>query len=119
MIPLDHSPFAIGRREGSSLLLTAEGVSRKHAEIVGTSDGWMIRDCNSTNGTFVNGRRLSDNHLLIHGDYITIGGIRFDVVEQIDDSECTQVISPDTENLERMLDMKVVVPCLSANGFSF
>ncbi len=111
VIPLDHSPFAIGRKEGSSLLLAAEGVSRKHAEIIETFDGWQIKDCGSTNGTFVNGRRLTENLLLNHGDYITIGGIRFDVVEQIDDSECTQFISPDAENLELMLDLKVVVPC--------
>ena len=88
-----------------------KGVSRKHAEILETSDGWQIKDCGSTNGTFVNGRRLTENHLLNHGDYITIGGIRFDVVEQIDDSECTQIISPEAENLELMLDLKVVVPC--------
>jgi EAL domain-containing protein (putative c-di-GMP-specific phosphodiesterase class I) len=31
-------------------------------------------------------------------------------VEQIDDSECTMVINPDTENFERMLDLKAVVP---------
>jgi EAL domain-containing protein (putative c-di-GMP-specific phosphodiesterase class I) len=111
VIPLDHSPFAIGRKEGSSLLLAAEGVSRKHAEIIETFDGWQIKDCGSTNGTFVNGRRLTENLLLNHGDYITIGGIRFDVVEQIDDSECTQFISPEAENLELMLDLKVVVPC--------
>jgi EAL domain-containing protein (putative c-di-GMP-specific phosphodiesterase class I) len=111
VIPLDHSPFAIGRKEGSSLLLTAGGVSRKHAEILETSDGWRIKDCGSTNGTFVNGRRLTENFLLTNGDYITIGDIRFDVVEQIDDSESTQIISPDVENLELMLDLKAVVPC--------
>lgn len=111
MIPVDHSPFVIGRREGSSLLLAGEAVSRKHSEILETADGWMIRDCNSTNGTFVNGRRLTEDHLLSQGDYLTIGGIRFDVVEQIDASECTQIISPDAENLERMLDLKAVVPC--------
>jgi EAL domain-containing protein (putative c-di-GMP-specific phosphodiesterase class I) len=109
-IPLDHSPFTIGRREGSSLLLAAEGVSRKHSEIRETSDGWVIRDCNSTNGTFVNSRRLTDNYLLNDGDYITIGGIRFDVVEQIEDSECTVMLNPDAENLERMLDLKFVKP---------
>ena len=110
-IPVDHSPFLIGRKEGSSLLLAAEGVSRKHAEIIETFDGWLIKDCGSTNGTFVNGRRLTENHLLSQGDYIIIGGIRFDVVEQIDDSECTQIISPDAENLGRLLDLKAVVPC--------
>jgi EAL domain-containing protein (putative c-di-GMP-specific phosphodiesterase class I) len=111
VIPIDYSPFLIGRKEGSNLFVAAEKVSRKHAEILETFDGWRIKDCGSTNGTFVNGRRLTGNHLLNHGDYITIGGIRFDVVEQVDDSECTQIISPDEENLERMLDLKAVVPC--------
>lgn len=110
VIPIEHSPFVIGRRKESSLLVAAEEVSRKHAEIHETLDGWRIKDCGSTNGTFVNGRRLTENHLLKHGDYITIGGIRFDVVEQIDDSECTQIISPDAENMEQLLDLKAVVP---------
>lgn len=111
VISIDQSPFVIGRKEGSDLLLTAEEVSRKHAEITETFGGWRIRDCGSTNGTFVNGRRLTENHLLSHGDYISIGGIRFEVVEQTDDSECTQMINPDAENLERLLDLKAVVPC--------
>jgi EAL domain-containing protein (putative c-di-GMP-specific phosphodiesterase class I) len=58
----------------------------------------------------VNGRRLTETHPLNHGDYITIGEIRFDVVGQVDDSECTQIIYPNSENLERMLDLKAVVP---------
>jgi EAL domain-containing protein (putative c-di-GMP-specific phosphodiesterase class I) len=111
VIPIDHSPFSIGRKEGSSLFLAAEGVSRKHAEILETIEGCQIKDCGSTNGTFVNGGRLTETHLLTHGDYITIGGIRFDVVEQVDDSECTQILSPDAENLARMLDLKAVAPC--------
>ena len=110
VIPVEHSPFVIGRKEGSNLLLAAEGVSRKHAELLETSDGWWIRDCNSTNGTFVNGRRLTENYLLNHGDCITIGDIRFDVVGHIDDSECTMIINPDAENFERMLDLKAVIP---------
>ncbi len=110
VVPIEHSPFIIGRKEGSNLLLAADEVSRKHAELHETIEGWRITDCGSTNGTFVNGRRLTENHLLNHGDYITIGGIRFEVVEQIDDSECTQMLSPDAENMERMLDLKAVVP---------
>jgi EAL domain-containing protein (putative c-di-GMP-specific phosphodiesterase class I) len=110
-IPVDHSPFTIGRKEGSSLLVVAQGVSRKHAEILETLGGWQLKDCGSTNGTFVNGRRLTESYLLKHGDYITIGEIRFEVVEEMDASECTQIISPDAENLQRMLDLKAVVPC--------
>jgi len=101
VIPVDHSPFVIGRKEGSSLLVAAQGISRKHAEILETFDGWRIKDCGSTNGTFVNGRRLTENHLLNHGDYITIGEIRFDVVGEMDTSENTQIINPDAENFER------------------
>jgi EAL domain-containing protein (putative c-di-GMP-specific phosphodiesterase class I) len=111
VFPIEHSPFVIGRKDGSNLLVVSEEVSRKHAEILETLDGWRIKDCGSTNGTFVNGRRLTENHVLSHGDYITIGGIRFDVVEMTDDSECTQMVSPDAENLERLLDLKAVVPC--------
>jgi EAL domain-containing protein (putative c-di-GMP-specific phosphodiesterase class I) len=111
VIPIDNSPFVIGRKDGSSLLVASEEVSRKHAEIIETFDGWRIKDCGSTNGTFVNGQRLTDNHILSHGDYISVGGIRFDVVEMTDDSECTQIINPDAENLERLLDLKAVIPC--------
>jgi len=111
VFPIENSPFIIGRKEGSSLLIASEEVSRKHAEILETIDGWQIKDCGSTNGTFVNGKRLLGNHVLIHGDYITIGGIRFDVMETTDDSECTQMISPDAENMERLLDLKAVIPC--------
>jgi len=111
VIPIDQSPFVIGRKDGSNLLVASEEVSRKHAEIIETMDGWRIKDCGSTNGTFLNGRRLNENHLLNHGDYITIGGIRFDVVEMADDSECTQMGNPDAEHLERLIDMKAVVPC--------
>lgn len=111
VFPIEHSPFLIGRKEGSNLLITSEEVSRKHAEILVTMDGWLIKDCGSTNGTFVNGRRLTENHILCHGDYITISGIRFDVVEMTDDSESTQIVSPDAENLDRLLDLKAVVPC--------
>jgi len=111
VFPIEQSPFVIGRKDGSSLLVVSDEVSRKHAEIIETLDGWRIRDCGSTNGTFVNGRRLAEYHVLSHGDYITIGGIRFDVVEMTDDSECTQMVSPEAEHLERLLDLKAVVPC--------
>ena len=111
VFPIEHSPFVIGRKDGSNLLVASEEVSRKHAEIIETFDGWQIADCGSTNGTLVNGKRLTESRILVHGDYITIGGIRFDVVEMIDDSECTQMVNPDAENLERLLDLKAVVPC--------
>lgn len=110
VVAVEQSPFVIGRREGTNLFLAAEGVSRRHAEIVAAPDGWRIRDCGSTNGTYVNGRRLTDEHLLIEGDYITIAEIRFDVAEQADMAENTQIINPYAEQFEKMIEQLAIVP---------
>lgn len=110
VVSVDSSPFTIGRKEGSNLFLGSEGVSRKHAEILEVYDGWLLRDCGSTNGTYVNGKRLSGNHLLRQGDSITIAEVRFNVAELQDESECTQIINPYAEDLEQMLDQKAVAP---------
>jgi EAL domain-containing protein (putative c-di-GMP-specific phosphodiesterase class I) len=110
IVAVDHSPFSIGRKEGSSLFLASEGVSRKHAEILEAADGWVLRDCGSTNGTYINGKRLSGEHLLRQGDHLSIAEVRFDVVEFHDDYESTQIIDPYAEHLEQMLVLKSVDP---------
>lgn len=110
IVSVDRSPFIIGRKEGANLFLASEGVSRKHAEIFEAYKGWFLRDCDSTNGTFVNGRRLSGEHLLQQGDYITIADARFEVAELPDDSESTITLDPYAENLEQMLDLRAVAP---------
>lgn len=110
VIPIEHSPFTVGRGKGSNLFLAADGVSRHHAEIFESHDGWRVKDLGSTNGTYVNGRRLTEELLLKHGDYITIAEIRFNVIEQADASESTQIINPYAVHFERMLDQKAVLP---------
>ncbi|HEY6555229.1 MAG TPA: FHA domain-containing protein, partial [Vicinamibacteria bacterium] len=44
-------PFRIGRRPGLELVLSAESVSKTHAEIYWADDGLHLRDLESTNGT--------------------------------------------------------------------
>jgi len=110
VVSVDHSPFTIGRMEGSSLFLAAEGVSRKHAEIIEVCDGWLLRDYGSTNGTYVNGKRLSGDHLLRQGDSIRFADARFDVVDFVEEYEGTQIINPYAEQLEQMLNLKAVHP---------
>jgi S1-C subfamily serine protease len=48
-------------------------VSTRHAEIVRSGDRWFIRDLDSRNGTFVNGRRISGETLLWKGDRVLLG----------------------------------------------
>ncbi|EWT01051.1 signal peptide protein, partial [Intrasporangium chromatireducens Q5-1] len=74
--PLLGSLTIIGRDEGADIVVDDAGVSRRHSEIRVTNDGphlvTSIRDLNSTNGTFVNGDRITSQRLE-DGDRITLG----------------------------------------------
>jgi pSer/pThr/pTyr-binding forkhead associated (FHA) protein len=74
--------FLLGR-EGADLVLQDTKASRKHAEIAMYGpERYFIRDLASTNGTFVNGRRIRERHELHHEDRIRIGDtiLQFTVV---------------------------------------
>jgi len=53
----------VGSKEGNSLRLTNETVSRYHFEIESTPLGFLLRDLGSTNGTFVDGYRVREVYL--------------------------------------------------------
>ena len=73
-ISLSDGTVLIGRDSGAQICLRDDRVSRRHAEIVGAGRSWVLRDLESTNGTFLNGRQpLQD---LADGDVIDIGGVR-------------------------------------------
>ena len=63
----------IGRDPQAQIHLPAPIVSRHHARIVQSDQGTFIKDLNSTNGTFVNGQRVSGHAPLHQGDRIQIG----------------------------------------------
>ena len=50
-----------GRLASLDIVLDDSSVSRQHAEVRATDNGWFVRDLKSTNGTFVNGVRLAAN----------------------------------------------------------
>jgi len=65
--------YLIGR-EGADIVLDDEKISRKHADIgLYGPDAYILRDLASTNGTFVNGRRVSEKRKLEHWDLIRVG----------------------------------------------
>lgn len=68
-----ESELVIGRGEGTDLTLDDPEVSRRHAAIRPLGPGAEIEDLGSTNGTFVNGRRLDDPASIGPGDEIRIG----------------------------------------------
>jgi hypothetical protein len=63
----------IGRERDNDLTLTDPRVSRYHALIELAEGQWAVRDLESANGTFVNGRPVSDVHPLEPDDRITVG----------------------------------------------
>lgn len=64
-----------GRHPDCEVFLDDVTVSRKHATIRSTDDGYVIRDEGSLNGTYVNNERIS-SHVLQSGDEVFIGKFR-------------------------------------------
>ena len=71
-LPLGEAVVTFGRRPESPVQLADPNVSRNHAEIRPHGNGWVLVDLGSTNGTRVNGVRVS-SHELTEGDEIAFG----------------------------------------------
>ncbi len=72
-IPLSQDLLTIGRLRGSDVVIDDRLASRRHAEIEKKRGQYVVNDCGSRNGTFVNGQRISEPHMLRDGDEIQIG----------------------------------------------
>jgi len=81
-IPLDKSPFVIGRGDGAGLNLALSVISRHHAELIWNEPDstWMIRDNGSTNGTFVNDKPVITLQKLVMGDWLRFASVEVRLV---------------------------------------
>jgi hypothetical protein len=70
---LDQDLLMLGRDQGNHIVISDPQVSRRHARIMRQGDLVVIEDVGSTNGTFVNGMRLTGPHTLVDGDLISLG----------------------------------------------
>src|SRR5436309_2336650 len=70
---ITSTSVVFGREAGSDIVVPGKDVSRRHAEIVQTAQGYLLVD-SSTNGTFVNGERVRGQRILRRADVIGIGG---------------------------------------------
>ncbi len=75
-------PFRVGRRPDLSFCLAGTGVSKEHAEICRDGERIVIRDLNSRNGTFVNGKRIEEDTPLTDGDVIHFANQEFRLGDQ-------------------------------------
>lgn len=72
--PMNKEQVLIGREVKCDVMLNDASVSREHAVIVKLAEGYLLRDLQSSNGTFVNGQRIQE-YLLQDGDQIACGDI--------------------------------------------
>lgn len=72
------SELTIGRSDNSDISLDGLGISNRHARLLQTGNGIVIEDLNSTNGVYINGKRVS-RHTISSGDAVQIGSFEIKV----------------------------------------
>lgn len=87
IFPMEGEVITIGREAGNAIIINDAEVSRKHTQFVFQGGKYIVTDLGSTNGTFVNGQRLTGQHILQPGEIISLGeqiNLLFEAVAQVD-----------------------------------
>lgn len=101
--PIDKSRIVVGREPKCDIHIDNLGISREHCAFSQRGDAYLVQDLNSSNGTYVNGRKITE-HFLNHDDEIVIGKymLKFkneaQVVEKPKTTEDAGAPVPDTLN---------------------
>ncbi|MBI5394347.1 MAG: FHA domain-containing protein [Verrucomicrobia bacterium] len=69
-------PKVIGRDEEADIIVEDRNVSRRHCTVAGLPNGVRVQDLDSTNGIWVNGKRVA-SATLKNGDKLVVGDITF------------------------------------------
>jgi pSer/pThr/pTyr-binding forkhead associated (FHA) protein len=80
VFPLDDNRSSIGRSAENNLVIDDPSVSRAHVTIERTGEHYVIYDCGSSGGTYVNRKKISSLELN-SGDIISIAGVKMLYVE--------------------------------------
>lgn len=75
----DKTEVLIGRVKGNDIVLPKSNVSKRHSRIVVKDGKVILIDLKSTNGTFINGRKITGPHVMQEGDRVFIGDYTIDV----------------------------------------
>ncbi len=81
---LDGSgPWSVGRSEENDIVVQDPNISRRHARLVRSENGFIVEDLGSTNGTLLDGAPI-DRERIENGDELTFGGITARFVRRMD-----------------------------------
>jgi EAL domain-containing protein (putative c-di-GMP-specific phosphodiesterase class I) len=115
-ILVDPFPFTIGRRPGCYLQLNYKTISGNHAELLLENGQLWVADRNSTNGTYVNGRRITEITPLREEDLLQFADLAFRVKSEKRSSTC-QTMQEDMcdhalalVQFDRLMENRLVTP---------
>ena len=104
----DNEDISIGRSDSNDIKIDNLAVSGNHARVRKVLNAYLIEDLNSTNGTFVNEKKI-ERYELLDGDQVTIGKhcLRFNISKDPKlaagfDADKTMIL--DTEKQRELLD---------------
>lgn len=101
----------VGRKSDADIILASMSVSRHHARLVRDKEGYSIADLSNTNGTYVNGQRIRQQHLH-HGDRIWLGQDRVELHYFTGaGNSASTALGSETEDLEKSLaSLSIILP---------
>lgn len=71
-VRLTGDRVVVGRAPECDVVLSGDGVSRQHVELLARADGWAVRDLGSRNGILINGAREAEAHVIRPGDRVQL-----------------------------------------------
>ena len=91
--------FRIGRTEVNDICIPDGTISTHHCDLIKDGDGYVARDQNSTNGTRINGIKITEQRLC-NSDILQVGGIEilFDCEDKANTTSITTQTAIDLEN---------------------
>lgn len=109
-------PFSVGRRPGCSMQLNYKTISGNHADLHLNNGQLWVSDLNSTNGTYVNGRRITEATPLREEDLLQFADIAFRVKSERRATTC-QTMQEDVcdkalalVQFDRLMENRLVTP---------
>src|SRR5688572_20406930 len=117
-IILDNLPLTIGRMKPADVVIDVGSISRNHARISRTAAGYSIEDLGSSNGTFVNSKRIQATQPISDKDAINLGSdveLRL-VIASVENANVTIVENPGDSNKTAMMDSSDIPGKVPAAG---
>lgn len=118
-VELRGSRLSVGRARDNDVRLSDPSVSGLHAVLEHYPGGWTLRDLASTNGTWIEGRRIWIEHRLRHGEVVRFGSVdaRFESDTSTTTTEPEEPPPPLTDR-EREVLVELCRPLASAGPFT-